>query len=406
MVNKIKIPLRVIDKEHEIARVKTWKIPEIDKKQVELFLRELNLGKITGNQISAGTLNFYITNLKIALEFFNKPVSKLIPKDTEKLCESLLKNELRYSIKRKNSEGKKVKEHHNYSETGKIKIKNTLIKFLDWKLKDKANSYTKILEVKPRLKEPTVDYMTEVQAEKLYKSCATNEERFFTAVLYDTGARAEEFHNIRFEDIELPKKDANFVKITLKEEYSKTKGRTVGLYWKYSLSAVRDYLDERIREGIQPDEPVFKKKYKTMRKWLNDFGKKVLGRHVYYHLYRHSSALLYADKLNRQQLCIRYGWAFRSPMPDRYINRKALGEKEVDEKFEKTAIEDLKVELEQFRHRDRLKDEEMKDLKLQVKELALYLKENLTKAKNDLDEVKIIEVVPEEIKSEIKIISS
>ena len=51
-------------------------------------------------------------------------------------------------------------------------------------------------------------------------------------------------------------------------------------------------------------------------------------------------------------------------------------------------------------------DEEMKDLKLQVKELALYLKGNLIKAKNELDDVKIIEVVPEEIKPEIKIISS
>ncbi len=54
------------------------------------------------------------------------------------------------------------------------------------------------------------------------------------ALLFDSGARAEEFLNIRYEDIEIPEKD-NFVRLTLKEEYSKTKGRVISLYWKHSL---------------------------------------------------------------------------------------------------------------------------------------------------------------------------
>jgi len=36
--------------------------------------------------------------------------------------------------------------------------------------------------------------------------------------------------NIIYEDIELSIKEMNFVTITLKEEYSKTEDRTIGLY--------------------------------------------------------------------------------------------------------------------------------------------------------------------------------
>ena len=50
--------------------------------------------------------------------------------------------------------------------------------------------------------------------------------------------------------------------------------------------------------------------------------------------------------MNRQQLCIRDGWRFSSPMPDRYINRNGVLQEELDKKFESTKIEDLKFTLE------------------------------------------------------------
>ncbi len=39
---------------------------------------------------------------------------------------------------------------------------------------------------------------------------------------------------------------------------------------------------------------------------------------------RHSSATYWAPKMNRYQLCAKYGWAFSSDMPDRYIGRKGI----------------------------------------------------------------------------------
>src|SRR5439155_14275592 len=127
-----------------------------------------------------------------------------------------------------------------------------------------------------------------------------------------SGARAGEFHNIRFEDVYLPEGKENFIKITLKQEYSKTLGRTIALYWKHSLEAVREYLAQRVAEGIKPADPVFRGDYTATRKFLERLGKSVLKRRLHYHLFRHSSTTFYATKLNRQELCYRYGWRFSS----------------------------------------------------------------------------------------------
>jgi hypothetical protein len=70
---------------------------------------------------------------------------------------------------------------------------------------------------------------------------------------------------------------------------------------------------------------------------------------VHYHLFRHSSATYYASKLNRQQLCYRYGWKFSSYMPDVYISRSGMENKELDVKFASTELEDIKRENERLK---------------------------------------------------------
>ena len=387
MVLNEKIPIRNRSIEGLLSFVSAWNIPETEKKEVRKFFDALKLGKITGNQITDGTLSPYITNLKISLEFFKKLSTQLTEKDTDKLCEYLLKDKLQRQIKRK--EGKKtIKKEIPFVETGKIKIKNILILYLDWRLKGKADKIAKILKVKPKLKEATIDYLKEDAMQQLYKACKSAEERFLIAVLFDSGARAEEFHNIRKEDMELPKGDG-YVKLTLKEEYSKTKGRTISLYWNKSFEAVSDYLKQRISEGVDAKDPIFSKNYKASRKFLERLGKKVLNRSIHYHLFRHSSATYYADKLNRQQLCIRYGWRFRSPMPDRYISRTGMQDKELDEKFQAGEVNVIKEELEREKQKNKIKQEDFEEtFEKQNKKIEMLMKhyENFQDILNDIAE--------------------
>ena len=171
----------------------------------------------------------------------------------------------------------------------------------------------------------------------------------------------------------MPEGKENFVKITLKQEYSKTLGRTIALYWKYSLEAVREYLAERVAKGIKPSDPVFRGDYTATRKFLQRFGKDVLQRPVHYHLFRHSSATYYATRLNRQELCYRYGWKFSSEMPDIYISRAGMESKNLDEKFTQTELGTLKDDFTKMEQATRIKDERIR----QLEESMRHLQQNL-----------------------------
>jgi len=318
--------------ESKLKDVENWKVPVSVKKEVYEFVEKARLGQVNeGKKLSERTISKYLTLLKKDLEIINKPTSKITKADIEKFDKKLSSKEL--------------KSASDYRTILKV--------FFRWKIG--INKTEKIASwLDTRTKKKTPDYLSEKEIIKLYKNCKNPSERFLIAVLFDSGSRAEEFLNIRFEDIQLPDKNNNFVKITLKEEYSKTKGRTISLYLKYSLEAVRDYLKER--EG-KLSEAVFNKSYDAMRMFLFRLGKRVLKKDIYPHLFRHSSATYYATKLNRQELCYRYGWKFSSNMPDVYISRSGMECKELDEKFNSTELEELqkKFEIEKF---DREKFEE------------------------------------------------
>ena len=134
-----------------------------------------------------------------------------------------------------------------------------------------------------------------------------------------------------------------------RRRYSKTLGRTIALFWKFSLETVKEYLAKRIAEGIKPTEPVFRGNYAATRKFLQRLGRRVLNRPVHYHLFRHSSSTFYATQLNRQELCRRYGWKFSSSMPDVYISRSGMEDKALDERFTQTELGTLKDELAQMK---------------------------------------------------------
>ena len=334
----IKISIHNRNLEARKLAIQKWKIGTEDKKDILKFLDELGMGKINkGRKISEARQVKYLDILKKPLEYFSKPVSKITLKDMEVFEKALTSNRIQ-SYKKK-----------PYELSTKADIRRLLRIYLKWKLgnNEKFRSLTDWLDTREVKKTP--DYLSENDIELLYKNCKNTEERFLIAILFDGGARAEEFHNIRYEDIQLPVNNESFPKITIKEEYSKTLMRTIGLFWKYSLEAVRDYLKERETEGIKSNDPVFTNSYDNTRQFLTRLGQKVLGRPIHYHLFRHSSATYYASKLNRQQICYRYGWKFSSDMPDVYISRSGMENKELDEKFAATELETIRRENENLK---------------------------------------------------------
>jgi integrase len=329
-----------------------WKVPQSVKRELFSFLDDLALGKVNrGKKLSPERQLKYLYALRMPLEFFNKTTARLTLRDIEDFEKALGTGQIRNQINGK-----------PFAHSTQVDMRMLLRIFLRWRLgAAKALSLTNWLDTRCRPKTP--DFLKEADVEKLYKDCRNAQERFLVAVLFDSGARAEEFHNIRFEDISLPAGKENLVRIALKQEYSKTLGRIIALYWKFSPEAVTDYLAERVAQGIKPADPVFQGNYQASKKRLQRLGKRVLQRAVYYHLFRHSSATYYATQLNRQELCYRYGWRFSSNMPDIYISRAGMETKQLDEKFNQTKMATLqdnmtKMEQEAKINHDRIKQME------------------------------------------------
>jgi len=334
----VKISIHNRNLEARKLGIKSWVIDEEDKRAILEFLDDLELGKVNkGKKISETRQVKYLDILKTPLEYFKKPTSLLTLKDMGAFEKDLSSNKI-LSYKNK-----------PYELSTKADIRRLLKIYLKWKFGDteRFRNLTDWLDTRVVTKTP--DYLSEQQMELLYNNCKNSYERFLIVVLFDGGARAEEFHNIRYEDIQLPNANESYVKVTIKEEYSKTLTRTISLFWKYSLEAVRNYVKEREAEGIKLNEPVYKNSYDNTRQFLSRLGQKVLARPVHYHLFRHSSATYYASRLNRQQLCYRYGWKFSSDMPDVYISRSGMENKELDEKFASTELETIRKDNERLK---------------------------------------------------------
>ena len=357
MAEKINIHKRNV--EARLKSLENWRTPEENRKDLIEFLQDLEMGKVNrGRKISKGRQLKYLDLLKVPFVFWNKEISKIELNDVENFEKSI------------SSDGILSFKNKPFSHESKRDIKIALKIYLKWKIGEaKAIEFAGWLDTRRIAKTP--DYLKESEITKLFKSCKSAKERYLLALLFDSGARAEEFLNIRYEDIQMPDKGENFVKITLKEEYSKTKGRVISLYWKQSLESIRDYLKERESSGLKSTDPVFEGSYDSARFFLMRLGKRILKKSIHFHLFRHSSATYYATKLNRQELCYRYGWKFSSDMPDVYISRAGMQNKELDDKFSSTEMEVLQKKLEvQEQQRvievERLRDDE--ELKKKIEE--------------------------------------
>lgn len=343
-------------------QVDKWQVPVSVKREMHTFLDDLGLGKVNrGKRLSTRRQLKYLYALREPLEFFSKATAKLQVSDIEKFERALVSGQIANHFTGK-----------PFAHSTQVDMRLLLKIFLRWKLGvTKAQELAGWLDVRPRHKTP--DYLTEAEIERLFSYCRTNAQKFLVAVLFDSGARAEEFHNIRFEDIHLPEGQDNFVRIALKEEYSKTQGRTVGLFWRLSVEAVTKYVSERIAAGIKPIEPVFPGGYDATRKFLQRLGRRVLRRNVYYHLFRHSSATYYASRLNRQELCLRYGWKFSSNMPDVYIARSGVDSRNLQERFTQTELGAMKSAFAKVEQAAKIKDERIAVLETKLADTQRHL---------------------------------
>ena len=281
-------------------------IPE-NKELILQFLRDAEIGRtiLKGQKrkIKPGRLQRMLgLLLKMDREWLKKPFNEVSEDDMSNFILNLERGII------KSSKG------DPYTWETQSTIKKFLRKYYKYLLGDGENypkivrfidTSTRILEIKSLSKKEN-DQLIENSSKLVY--------RFVLAVLYDSGARIEEFYNIKKSDLN---KENGIYKVRIR--ISKTTPRTINLPLYPKI--IDEYLESNC---FNEDDFLCMMNYGTLRKHLNRIGKQFLKRSISPHTFRHGSATYYANHLNRYQISYRYGWSASSKMPDRYIDMNGL----------------------------------------------------------------------------------
>jgi integrase len=278
-----------------------------NKEIILRFISDCKLGKtIKGKskkKIREPRLIKYLYILKALSKWLNKPFDDVNQEEMEKLILGIEENVY------KNREP-------NYSEETKLDYKKVLKKFYKWLGRSELLEF-----VDMSFQKKDVPAITREEMEKLVNSTPESILKAAIIVLFDGGARAEEFLNLRIKDLTKKKYDNDNDCYWINIRHSKTFARNIPL--PLSTRYLSEWLEEHPRKN-DPEAPLFPLSYIVLRQKVSRLSLKVLKKRVWLHMLRHSSATYWAPKMNRYQLCAKYGWAFSSDMPDRYIERKGI----------------------------------------------------------------------------------
>jgi len=280
------------------------------------FLWDCKIGKtIKGRakkKIGEPRLLKYLYMLKRLSSWLGKPFDEVEQKDMEKLVANIEDDVYKNMNK-------------NLSDETKLDYKKTLKKFYKWL---ELPGLVEFMDMSYTPKD--VPALTREEAEeKLINSTPELGLKASIMVLFDGGLRAAELLNLRLNDITTRRYQNEQQCYFINVRHSKTFERTipVPLCSKYLKEWVEAHPDKANIEAA-----LFPYSYKWLARKITTLGKKVLSKRVTLHMLRHSSATYWAPKMNRYQLCAKYGWAFSSDMPDRYIKRKGIIFDEIAEK--------------------------------------------------------------------------
>ena len=320
-------------------------ISQRNKEIILSFLRDAALGKtVIGKakkKIGAARLFGCITQLYPFIEYVKKDLDRVTQEDMEKFIEALESDGIR-------SKGRRIEGGHIHKRSGnlspryKADIKITIKKFYKW-LWGNSRVYPEIVEWIDTYVEPKeIQALTEAEVERLADRCKTPLQRAVVQVLFDGGFRVGELLNIRLRHVWLknfdpndPAKKSFFVRVP----FSKTLRRTVALPMRATTKWLSMWLEDHpAQPTIRGDGTIdahdvmaqlFPMTDNAVRQIVSRAGKRALGKRVYPHLLRHTSATYWSNKLPYFKFCKRFGWTMTSKMPQRYIDREGVDELEV-----------------------------------------------------------------------------
>jgi site-specific recombinase XerD/ribosomal protein L40E len=166
------------------------------------------------------------------------------------------------------------------------------------------------------------DLLSEEEITKLLNAATSLRDRAIIALLYDTGMRIGELVTLRKKDVDT---NSDPVHVTVN---GKTGMRRVPIM--FSVPFVIQYLNSLT--NAKPNDPLWfaTGTWSNSGKIISDGGirqrlkiianKTGIDKRIYPHLFRHSRASNYANKLTEQQLKMFFGWTGDSKMAATYVH--------------------------------------------------------------------------------------
>jgi integrase len=230
----------------------------------------------------------------------------------------------------------KVRSDSKLAPATKNKILISIKLLYKWLLGDGEEYPKQVRWIKANIgkekKITSAEILTENEVIKMIKSTkkANLRDRVIIALLWDTGMRIGELQNLRIRDIDITSDQNGVSHVTIPLE-GKTGTRQVPIFM--SVPYILDYLQEmgdmgrdayllNYYEGRWAD---MKMKGvldgNAIRKMLRVTAKRAgIEKRIYPHLFRHSRATYYANRMTEQQLKSFFGWTPTSGMAGHYTH--------------------------------------------------------------------------------------
>ena len=303
-----------------LARLDTNnEITAANKAHIRTFLHDCQLGKtVLGREkkrIREKRLLKYLSTLRNLSHWFDHTDFATISQaQMETFITSLEANQLTL---RRNGTARPVQ----YAAWTQRDIKVCLKKFYKWLLGDNQAYPPLVAWVDTHIQTQAPPSLTLDEIRMLVEYAPTTRGKAFVWSLFESGARAEEFLNIRVGHV-TGHDDPCLVAI----DYPKTYKRSLLVFEGHRY--LQAWLVQHPTKD-DADAQLFPVTYGAMRMFLRRLGERALGKRVHPHLLRHSFATwLAAKKVGRYQMCKLMGWAMSSDMPDQYIDRVGVVEAE------------------------------------------------------------------------------
>jgi integrase len=315
-------------------------ISATQKKQIQVFLRDLKIGK-AGKKVKERRITNYLQFLLKLHIYFGKDLDKISEDEATQFYLDLQEDK----IKRLNG--------IPYAQATKDEYVKTLKRFLGWAWNGRDSiKYRKCVKwMKGEYKRSEKRAITLEQAEKIIANEKSIRNRCLFMFLFDSGARIEEALNVRLKD--LARDSANkFYIVHLRGTKTEESNR------KISLPLAGKIINEWLQEYTlnEPECFLFPINYDNARKIIKQMSDRVLGFKIKPHELRHSSATYYVQRFGADNIggfYYRFGWKFGSKEANTYIKTYLFagesGQKKVVQAIEAGKFSQLEEEIRELR---------------------------------------------------------